>query len=98
MPELMPDLTLPAGWLPLAFALVMALSLLLIQKQIGTVTPPYTVLLLILAMVMVFAYNQFGVYRSNSSFTRKALTLFKAWSLTFGFLLLVGGFQAGEAC
>lgn len=69
---------------------VMALSLLLIQKHIGTVTPPYTVLLLILAMVMVFAYNQFGVYRSNSSFTRKALTLFKAWSLTFGFLLVVG--------
>jgi cytochrome d ubiquinol oxidase subunit II len=28
MPELMPDLTQPAGWLPLAFALVMALSLL----------------------------------------------------------------------
>jgi putative colanic acid biosynthesis UDP-glucose lipid carrier transferase len=69
---------------------VMVLSLLLIQKQIGTLTPPYTVLLLLLAMVMVFAYNQFGVYRSNSSFTRKALTLFKAWSLTFGFLLVVG--------
>ena len=69
---------------------VMTLSLLLIQKHIGTVTTPYSVLLLLLAMVMVFAYNQFGVYRSNSSFTRKALTLFKAGSLTFGFLLVVG--------
>ncbi len=69
---------------------VMTLSLLLIQKHIGTVTTPYSVLLLLLAMVMVFAYNQFGVYSSNSSFTRKALTLFKAWSLTFGFLLVVG--------
>lgn len=69
---------------------VMTLSLLLVQKHIGTVTTPYSVLLLLLAMVMVFAYNQFGVYRSNSSFTRKALTLFKAWSLTFGFLLVVG--------
>lgn len=69
---------------------VMTLSLLLIQKHIGTLTTPYSVLLLLLAMVMVFAYNQFGVYRSNSSFTRKALTLFKAWSLTFGFLLVVG--------
>ena len=69
---------------------VMTLSLLLIQKHIGTVTTPYSVLLLLLAMVMVFAYNQFGVYRSNSSFTRKALTLFQAWSLTFGFLLVVG--------
>lgn len=69
---------------------VMALSLLLIQKQIGALTPPYTVMLLILGMGMVFAYNRFGVYRSNSSFTRKALTLFKAWSLAFGFLLVVG--------
>lgn len=69
---------------------VVTLSLVLIQKHIGTLTPEYSVLLLILAMVMVFAYNQFGVYRSNSSFTRKALTLFKAWSLAFGFLLVVG--------
>lgn len=71
-------------------AAVMGMALLLIQQQIGAVTAEYSVLLLILGMVMVFAYDQFGVYRSNSSFTRKALTLFKAWSLAFAFLLLVG--------
>ena len=71
-------------------AAVMGLALLLIHQQIGEVTGEYSVLLLVLGMVMVFAYDQFGVYRSNSSFTRKALTLFKAWSLAFGFLLLVG--------
>ena len=71
-------------------AAVMGLALLLIHQQIGEVTGEYSVLLLVLGMVMVFAYDQFGVYRSNSSFTRKALTLLKAWSLAFGFLLLVG--------
>ena len=69
---------------------VMGLSLVLVHQQIGGLTDEYSILLLVLAMVMVFAYDQFGVYRSNSSFTRKALTLFKAWSLAFGFLLLVG--------
>jgi putative colanic acid biosysnthesis UDP-glucose lipid carrier transferase len=69
---------------------VMGLSLFLVRQQIGAITAEYSVLLLVLAMVMVFTYDQFGVYRSNSSFTRKALTLFKAWSLAFGFLLLVG--------
>jgi putative colanic acid biosysnthesis UDP-glucose lipid carrier transferase len=69
---------------------VMGLSLFLVRQQIGAITAEYSVLLLVLAMVMVFTYDQFGVYRSNSSFTRKALTLVKAWSLAFGFLLLVG--------
>lgn len=69
---------------------VMGLAILLIREQIGGLTAQYSVLLLLLAMGMVFAYDQFGVYRSNSSFARKALTLFKAWSLAFVFLLVVG--------
>ena len=74
----------------LDLAMVMGLALLLIRQQIGGLTAEYSVLLLLLAMGMVFAYDQFGVYRSNSSFARKALTLFKAWSLAFGFLLVLG--------
>lgn len=69
---------------------VMALALLLIRQQIGGLTAEYSVLLLLLAIGMVFAYDQFGVYRSNSSLGRKALTLFKAWSLAYGLLLVVG--------
>lgn len=69
---------------------VLGLAILLIREQIGGLTAQYSVLLLLLAMGMVFAYDQFGVYRSYSSFTRKALTLFKAWSLAFVFLLVVG--------
>jgi len=69
---------------------VIGLSLLLISYQIGGISPEYSVMLLLLAIGMLFAYDQFGVYRSNSSFARKALTLFKAWSLAFIFLLVVG--------
>ncbi len=69
---------------------VMALALLLISYQIGGLTAEYSVLLLLLGIGMVFFYDQFGVYRSNSSFGRKTLTLLKAWSLAFAFLLVVG--------
>ena len=69
---------------------VMSLALLLIHYQIGALTAEYSVLLLLLAIGMMFAYDQFGVYRSNSSLGRKALTLFKAWSLAYGLLLVVG--------
>jgi putative colanic acid biosynthesis UDP-glucose lipid carrier transferase len=71
-------------------AAVMGLAVFLINKQIGALTAEYSVLLLLLAIGMLFAYDQFGVYRSNSSFARKALTLFKAWSLAYVFLLAVG--------
>ncbi len=69
---------------------VMGLAFLLIRQQIGGLTAEYSVLLLLLGIGMVFAYDQFGVYRSNSSMARKALTLFKAWSLAYGLLLVVG--------
>jgi putative colanic acid biosynthesis UDP-glucose lipid carrier transferase len=71
-------------------AAVMGLSVFLVHRQIGEVTTEYSVLLLILAMVMMFTYDHFGVYRSHSSFVNKALTLLNAWALAFGFLLLVG--------
>ncbi len=69
---------------------VLGLALLLISHQIGGLSPAYSILLFLLAMGMLFANDQFGVYRSNSSFARKALTLFKSWSMAFAFLLLVG--------
>lgn len=74
----------------LDLVLVLGLGLLLVRRQVGELTAEYSVMLLLLAIGMWFAYDQFGVYRSNSSFARKALTLFKAWSLAFAFLLVVG--------
>lgn len=69
---------------------VMGLALLLVRQQLGELTAEYSLLLLLLAIGMLFAYDQFGVYRSNSSFIRKAITLFKAWSLAFAILLVIG--------
>lgn len=74
----------------LDLVLVIGLALLLIHQQIGNLTAEYSILLLLLGMGMMFAYDQFGVYRSNGSFARKSLTLFKAWSLACGLLLVVG--------
>lgn len=69
---------------------VMGLGYFLISRQIGGLTPEYTVLLLLLLGAMGVTYDQIGLYRSNSSFTRKALTLFKVWTLVFALLLGVG--------
>lgn len=69
---------------------VMGLGYFLVSQQIGGLTAQYTVLLLLLLGGMGVAYDQFGLYRSNSGFARKALTLFKAWTLVFAFLLVVG--------
>lgn len=74
----------------LDLAAVLGLALFLLRHQGAGLTAEYSVLLLLLAVGMLFAYDQFGVYRSNSSFARKALTLLKAWSLAFVSLLLVG--------
>lgn len=71
-------------------AAVMGLAYYLIRKHIGPLNADYTVLLLLLLGGMAIAYDQFGLYRSNSSHTRKAITLFKAWTLVFGCLLLIG--------
>ncbi|MCB2017161.1 MAG: undecaprenyl-phosphate glucose phosphotransferase [Hydrogenophaga sp.] len=69
---------------------VLGLSLALVRYHIGELSGAYSALLFILGMVMVLTYDHFGVYRSYSSFTRKALTLLKAWSIVFGVLLAVG--------
>lgn len=71
-------------------AAVMALGYFLISDYIGQMTSEYLVLLLLLLVGMVLVYDHFGLYRSNSGLARKALTLFKAWTLVFAFLLAVG--------
>ena len=69
---------------------VMVLGYFLIDNYIGRVTSEYLVLLLLILGGMALVYDHFGLYRSNSGFARKALTLFKAWTLVFAFLLAVG--------
>jgi putative colanic acid biosynthesis UDP-glucose lipid carrier transferase len=69
---------------------VVGLAYYLIRQQIGSLNADYTVFLLLLLGGMGLAYDQFGLYRSNSSHTRKAIALLKAWTLVFGGLLMIG--------
>lgn len=65
------------------------LAYYLITYHIGTVTAEYTVFVLLMVGGMAVAYDHYGIYRSNANFTRKALKLFKAWTLVFLVLVLL---------
>ncbi len=75
---------------------VMAITFGLVHYHIGKLTHQYAIMLLLLMGILAVVYDQFGLYRSNASFTRKALTLFKAWTVSF-LLLLVIGFLSKES-
>jgi putative colanic acid biosynthesis UDP-glucose lipid carrier transferase len=66
------------------------IALALIRSQIGFLTPEYSIMLLMLLGILAVVFDQYAIYRSNVSFTRKAYTLFKAWTLSFLILLFIG--------
>lgn len=59
------------------------------STAIGGATAPYMIMLLALLGNMAITYDKFAIYRSNANFINKALTLLKAWSLTFLLLMLL---------
>lgn len=69
---------------------VLGIAYFLIVRHIGTVTAEYTVFVLLLMGTLAVVYDHYGIYRSNANFTRKALNLFNAWSLTFLVVVLLG--------
>jgi len=71
-------------------AAVLGISYFLIVRHIGIVTAEYTVFVLLLMGALAVVYDHYGIYRSNANFTRKALNLFNAWSLTFLVVVLLG--------
>ncbi len=82
--------------IPLALALSDGIAVTVIYYLVttslhrGVFSEPYVILLLLLLGAMAFFYDRFGVYYSHSSFTRHVLTLGKAWTYSFVFLLLLG--------
>ncbi|MCC2673525.1 MAG: undecaprenyl-phosphate glucose phosphotransferase, partial [Ramlibacter sp.] len=76
--------------------LVVGLCYLLITHHIGVLTAHYTVFVFLLLCTLGLVYNAFGIYRKNMSFTRKALDLFQAWTLTF-FILIALGFLTKQS-
>lgn len=71
-------------------AAVLGIAYFLIVRHTGAVTAEYTVFVLLLMGTLAVVYDHYGIYRSNANFTRKALNLLKAWSLTFLVVVLLG--------
>jgi putative colanic acid biosynthesis UDP-glucose lipid carrier transferase len=71
-------------------ATVLGIAYYLILLRVGAVTAEYTIFVLLLIGAMAVIYDHYGIYRSNANFTRKAFNLFKAWTLTFAILLVIG--------
>jgi putative colanic acid biosynthesis UDP-glucose lipid carrier transferase len=69
---------------------VIGIAYLLIDWHIGVLTAEYLNFLLILVGTLALVYDHYAIYRANSTFTRKALTLFKAWCVGFAILLTIG--------
>lgn len=56
-------------------------------NEVGGLTNPYMIMLLLLLGILAITYDRFAIYRSNAHFLDKAFNLFKAW--TFSFLMLI---------
>ncbi len=61
----------------------------LIYYHIGYMTPDYVIMVLLLLGALAIIYDHYAIYRSNVSFSIKAFKLFKAWSATFCFLVVM---------
>ena len=61
----------------------------LISEQIGYITSDYVIMLLLLLGALAVIYDHYAIYRSNVGLTIKAFRLFKAWSATFCFLVVM---------
>lgn len=75
---------------------VVGLCYMLVWRHIGALTAQYSVFVFLLLCTLGLMYDVFGIYRSNTNFTRKALQLLQAWSLTF-FVLIALGFLTKQA-
>ena len=78
--------TLQAGLDGLA---VIGIAWGLVMHHIGSLTPQYVIMLLMLMGTTALVYDHYAIYRTNASLTRKALILLKAWTISFLVLLLM---------
>jgi len=75
---------------------VVSLCWLLIARHIGALTAQYTIFVFLLLCILGLLYDAFGIYRTNTSLTRKALDMLEAWSLAF-FILIALGFLTKQS-
>jgi len=69
---------------------VIGITWALVTKYIGGFTPDYLTMLLLFLGILAVSYDSFAVYRSNSSFHNKSVMIFKAWTIAFLVLILMG--------
>ncbi|MDA8383584.1 MAG: undecaprenyl-phosphate glucose phosphotransferase [Betaproteobacteria bacterium] len=68
---------------------VILTAVLLVQARVGFVDAKSTIMILLLMGIMAVVYDQLGVYRAHGGFTVKAMTLIRAWTVTFAAMLLI---------
>ncbi|HDS1733081.1 MULTISPECIES: undecaprenyl-phosphate glucose phosphotransferase [Pseudomonas] len=68
---------------------VIGIAWYLIYDQFGFITSDYVIMLLLLIGALGVIYDHYAIYRSNVGLTIKAFRLFKAWSATFCFLVVM---------
>lgn len=66
---------------------VTTVAWLLVDSQIGYISPAYVIMLLLLLGALGVVYDYYAIYRSNVSFGLKAFKLLKAWTAAFAFLV-----------
>jgi putative colanic acid biosynthesis UDP-glucose lipid carrier transferase len=71
-------------------AAVLGITYGLIDYHIGMLTQDYLIMLLLLMGALAVVYDHYAIYRSNINTTSKAFRLFKAWTVSFAFLVLMG--------
>ena len=69
---------------------IIGITYLLIDRHIGVLTAEYLNFLLLLVGTVALVYDHYAIYRANAAFTQKALTLLKAWCISFAILLTIG--------
>lgn len=68
---------------------VIGITWWLVDYHVGLLNSDYVIMLLVLVGALAVVYDYYAIYRSNANFTLKALTLFKAWTVTFAFLVMM---------
>ncbi len=69
---------------------VLLVAWAVIDINVGFLTQDYIILLLVLLGAMSVSYDRYGIYRTSASFAGKLFNLFKAWSISFLGLILLG--------
>ncbi|MGB4813101.1 MAG: undecaprenyl-phosphate glucose phosphotransferase [Methylophilaceae bacterium] len=69
---------------------VIGTSYAFIYHHLGGVYSAYINFILVQLVVMALVYDRFAIYRSNGHLVEKGLNLFKAWTVTFLILIVVG--------